>query len=376
MAPTMHRSPRGLLAVLSVLLVGSALRFHAGRWPIGQHASAVPHELPCATTPHRRLFCFVPTLFNHSHVESIQQVMDSWAPDCDVVKFFTEPGGVPFPADLQMHSTDGKTHAEIVVLHNLTYNGHTSRCYPSREVPARCKHLWEKTWRSWLWIFENAADQGDFYLKIDDDSLFLARNLRRVLAWRRWEPDEEHYFGHELFHADTPLSAYASGSTYGLSRGALLRLGRVLRHRLLPFSMAVLRAQKHDYESFLCMDRPGGPEDMLLARCLRGAGVAVEGLVDASGVDLVLLFAPAIAASRASEAWFARGKTPERAWGGGETSKHLVALHDRPLKRVRVRMDLFERIARGAAPGESVRWYPDAFVARVRAGLQECGGYV
>ena len=32
-----------------------------------------------------------------------------------------------------------------------------------------CDHTWEQMWRSWVWVEENEAHLGDFFVKVDDE---------------------------------------------------------------------------------------------------------------------------------------------------------------------------------------------------------------
>src|SRR5687767_14180475 len=76
-------------------------------------------------------------------------------------------------------STDGKITAKIVLLNKLVrkkgndcftgateYNPATKKHEP---VFTACRHIWEKVWRSWVYVADHHADQFDFFFKVDDD---------------------------------------------------------------------------------------------------------------------------------------------------------------------------------------------------------------
>ena len=36
-----------------------------------------------------------------------------------------------------------------------------------------CKHIWEKVWRSWIWVNEHEINSADFFLKVDSDTFLF-----------------------------------------------------------------------------------------------------------------------------------------------------------------------------------------------------------
>ena len=39
------------------------------------------------------------------------------------------------------------------------------------------KHIWEKMWRSWIWVADNKLTEYDWFLKVDDDNYFFPDNV-------------------------------------------------------------------------------------------------------------------------------------------------------------------------------------------------------
>ena len=60
------------------------------------------------------------------------------------------------------------------------------------------KHIWEKMWRSWVWVRRNRAQDYEWFVKVDDDCFFFAENLRWYTRARGFSPLDAHYFGHKL----------------------------------------------------------------------------------------------------------------------------------------------------------------------------------
>ena len=335
----------------------------------------------CAAAKKVRLACFVPTLFNSQNLVSLNAILQTWGKDCDTLRFITEPGGnSSFPPDLVLKSQSAQ--AQIVVLQNLKFNGHVKQCV-SPEIPNPCKHLWEKTWKSWLWMREHAWDgeEADYFLKIDDDALPFLGNVRRYIAMKQWSPNEPHYFGHELFReANQSRSNYASGAMYGVSRAALEQMGNIFKDGMLPFSQELFHSQERNYTNIICYDRPGGPEDFLFARCARTINLVVEDTSDVLGRDSIILFPPGEAKRFAAKFWYRRGKPANRTYKGS-FSPIPLALHSRPLKSPALRREIYSSIQRllaALAKNDKVKifnskLYPRDFVEKVAQSLQMCG---
>ena len=84
--------------------------------------------------------------------------------------------------------------------------------------------------RGWLRIIAAHADGYDWFVKTDDDSLFLADNLRRYAAAtaQRMGVSEPRYLGLRYKHFGEESTVFNAGAAYALNRPALRLLGCVL----------------------------------------------------------------------------------------------------------------------------------------------------
>ena len=48
------------------------------------------------------------------------------------------------------------------------------------------RHIWEKMFRTWIWIEENDLDKADWFVKLDDDAYFFPINTKRLIRDRKW----------------------------------------------------------------------------------------------------------------------------------------------------------------------------------------------
>ena len=139
-----------------------------------------------------RIFCMVPTQINPHRRRLMDAILDTWGPDCDTLAFFVDPPAADesdFPTEVV--SSDGFARAEVVVVPMVrTEAGLCSDGKP-------CRHIWEKVWRSWVYVAEHSSmvDGHDYFCKIDDDSYFIVDNLRKFVVEKGWRPSEHRYFG-------------------------------------------------------------------------------------------------------------------------------------------------------------------------------------
>ena len=54
-------------------------------------------------------------------------------------------------------------------------------------------NLWPKTRAAWKYIYENHADDADWFIKTEDDTYLVLENLRNFLS--KYDTNEPHYFG-------------------------------------------------------------------------------------------------------------------------------------------------------------------------------------
>ena len=86
------------------------------------------------------------------------------------------------------------------------------------------EHLWSKTLITFQHLYEQYANQFDWFLKTDDDTFIIVENLKYFLA--QHNPNEPHYFGKRF----KTLGGYTSGGAgYVISKRALVRFGTALK---------------------------------------------------------------------------------------------------------------------------------------------------
>jgi hypothetical protein len=87
------------------------------------------------------------------------------------------------------------------------------------------KDLWNQVHRGWARIAEIALNDYDWFVKLDDDSVFYPDNLRFLVRHKKWSPDSIAYFGHTIFEQSRPVNQIRSqfnlGAGYGVSRKLL-----------------------------------------------------------------------------------------------------------------------------------------------------------
>lgn len=230
--------------------------------------------------------------------------MRTWGKRCDGINFFVDSthldGAVEMPSN--------------VVIINMTRKsvwGDQSQ-----------KHIWEKMWRSWIWVHDHKLTQYDWFLKVDDDNFFFPDNVRRFVRQKRWRPTDAHYFGHKLYHRKVPIIA---GALVALSRGSVAQLASV--YRAMPKGGITDERGK-------CEDRKGATEELSTAVCLYEAGIRAEDTRD-NGREPIMIFQPAAhflhmprpPKGDAAEGWFWQNKPQDAADLSNCCSRYPFAFH-------------------------------------------------
>jgi hypothetical protein len=167
------------------------------------------------------------------------------------------------------------------------------------------KDLWNQVHRGWTRIAEIGLQDYDWFVKLDDDSLFFADNLRFLVRHKRWSPDSIAYFGHTIFEQSRPVwqprSQFNLGAGYGVSRKLL-----ELIYPYLPNSTSSIPKEKR------CPEWIRWGEDVKFSDCLR---VRFPVLVpnntrDEADRETFLPFTPWDHIVRSKPNWYLRGKSP------------------------------------------------------------------
>jgi hypothetical protein len=249
-------------------------------------------EIKKATASFPRIFCMVPSQPHARH--KFRTILDTWGPWCDGIRFmidppeYSEPGKEhlqPEEDTEEITSTDGKVSAKIVLMNKLVrkkgnscftggseWNPKTQRHEP---VFTTCRHIWEKVWRSWVYVSDHLAEKYDFFFKVDDDTYFFVPNMREVILEKGFKAEDMHYFGQRVFPIgpDRPIIA---GALVGFSRATLKRLAQ--EYKQMPHEYGDRRNFKHGR----CVDRDGATEEVTTSICVKQIGGAPEALYDES----------------------------------------------------------------------------------------------
>jgi hypothetical protein len=263
----------------AILSKEKGLASAAAEAPAGRGSQVDPTSEP-ASTPGRvkstgwndwhdnrkpRLYCMVPFMWIKRKYARHKAIMDSWGQRCDGINFFVDS---PVPGE-----EDGfKDIPANMVIINMTRH--------SVDGDQNQKHIWEKMWRSWIWVADHKLTEYDWFLKVDDDNYFFPDNVKAFVQERGWSPWDAKYFGHKVYHRSIPIIA---GALEGFSRSTLGQISQV--YKTMP------KGGKTD-ERGRCEDRKGATEELSTAICLKTLGIVAEDTQDSLGEEGVMLFQP------------------------------------------------------------------------------------
>mmetsp|Transcript_8945 Transcript_8945/g.10238 ORF Transcript_8945/g.10238 Transcript_8945/m.10238 type:complete len:455 (+) Transcript_8945:129-1493(+) len=243
-----------------------------------------------------RVYCMVPTIYTSSKFQAWSVILRTWGRKCDVLKFFVEPqeNGNSIPEKFADPGTGYS--ADIVVVPMVRKNDPrdkhgnyiTKSCWAgggknpdgtTRYAP--CRHIWEKVWRSWVYIAENDIDSAEWFLKVDDDTYLFPDNLKRFIKRKGWSHTQTHYFGHRLFHSRKTV--FVAGTMVGYSRRTLQLAAE--KYKTMPKEYGDRSKFKHGR----CVDRDGATQELPESICLRELGIHPEPTHDINGFEKQLL---------------------------------------------------------------------------------------
>ena len=189
-----------------------------------------------------RVYCMIPFIWNEDMYTTI---METWGKRCDSIYFLTDSiiGSGKLKGDTIIEEEEGEevykpyweyptnTFPKNVIFINMTRSwnecyddGNSRRNNRNKKKKQQannqpktkkvCRHIWEKMWRSWVYVAEHHITQAEWYCKVDYDTFFFPQNLKYyVHNYKKWNPyTEYHYFGHliQSRHAGPPMIAGAA----------------------------------------------------------------------------------------------------------------------------------------------------------------------
>ncbi|KAL3798976.1 hypothetical protein HJC23_005115 [Cyclotella cryptica] len=279
-----------------------------------------------------RVYCMVPFVWREDFYEII---MNTWGKRCDQIYFFTDSIvalDAEFVRDFVI-AQDGEkykpyweypegTFPDNVIFINMTRSW--DGCTDNNGKPKICRHIWEKMWRSWVYVGGHHLDRAEWFCKIDYDTFFFPENLQYyVHDYKHWDPKmEHHYFGHKLYHRNGAAGIIA-GPCACWSHKTMEGIADVYRN--MPKGHLGPERGK-------CEDRNGATEEVSTSLCLKKElGVVAEEAIDDQHRDFVMLdpYENQLGWNRTKQGewWFWKGKEKNRGQMEECCAHRPIAIH-------------------------------------------------
>lgn len=235
-----------------------------------------PQEVSIATSNNNRVYCMVPFIWTPAYLPSYHALRRTWGKRCDVLKFFIDPiigDASTGYIDLRVNSTNANLPGDVVVIHDMRRPWNA--CVTESEE--NCRNIWEKLWRSWIWVDSNGdSDTAEWFVKVDADTYLFPEHLKRYVKQNKLAPTDHHYFGHVLRHHPVPLVA---GTAVVFSRATLKAAVKIYR-----------TFDDNSETSNRCHDELTDQEEVITSICLKQhLGVDAHVTLDDQGQELISL---------------------------------------------------------------------------------------
>ncbi|KAL7541434.1 hypothetical protein ACHAXR_010932 [Thalassiosira sp. AJA248-18] len=233
-------------------------------------AAAAAKNLPIISSPNDtkdRVYCMIPFIWNE---EMYNVIMETWGKRCDVINFLTDSivggklQGDKMTDDPQMEykpywEYPEKKFPDNVIFINMTRTWND--CPPDENgVKKVCRHIWEKMWRSWVYVEENHLNQAEWFCKVDYDTFFFPANVKYFVRQKHWNHNEHHYFGHLIAHRQKGRDPMIVGAAACWSQKTLEGIAEV--YRKMPKGST-------RGEHGTCEDRAQATEEVSTSYCLK-----------------------------------------------------------------------------------------------------------
>lgn len=87
------------------------------------------------------------------------------------------------------------------------------------------RDLWNQISRGWLLVSERLLDKFEWFIKLDEDSLFVPQNFVSMIIQNKWTHQQLVYFGSRIFEQSRPIHQFRAqfnlGAGYGVSQQLL-----------------------------------------------------------------------------------------------------------------------------------------------------------
>ena len=284
----------------------------------------------------------IPTFWSDRKTAQWTSILRTWGPRCDVLKLFVDRLPDNDTTVIPPRFVDAATGmaADVVQINMVRRGGMCNSMKKEAKghlyVRVACRHIWEKMWRSWIWVAENDLDKAEWFLKVDDDTFLFPEFLREFIRERNWTATDPHYFGHKL---------YQHGEEQTLIAGAVAIWSRATLERVAP----VYARMDHEYgdrSTFSrgrCVDRDGATEERTTSLCLRTINITAEDMYDEAYRERVLLWPPTDALMKIrkpdSKGWYFKNKPIYVGTAENCCSDRPVAFHNFKVGRQILRFD-------------------------------------
>ena len=274
-----------------------------------------------------RVYCMVPTLEEAEQKEYWKVILETWGHHCDVIRFFVDGDkeGQYYYFNATVTAPEIMTKKKQTALQAKVVQINTRRTNNCDGKP--CRHLWEKIWRCWQFVDRHDGDKADWFVKVDTDTFFFPENLRRYVTRMKFDPSQQHFFGHRLRHLRPTYTIAGSSSVF--SRATL---------RLLSNSTGVDVADRD------CRDSAAELEEPIVGACLRNNGVEARDAFDEDGKEQFMIFQPMHHlqiyppkdgkpgknwpnSTDKENDWFLGHGNPQTNWGKDYPSESPIAFH-------------------------------------------------
>jgi len=235
-----------------------------------------------------RLYCVVPFIWSSQYIPSYHAIRKTWGKRCDILKFMIDP----IIGDDETGYLDLRTQRPVHELPDdlvvIDIQRPWNAC--ADEPDGNCRNIWEKIWRSWIWVDSHGdSDLAEWFVKIDADSFLFPENMKRYVVDKGWSSNEHHYFGHILMHKTDTAEPMIAGAAVFFSRATLKAAANIFR----KFENTVESYNgeiKRQSSRVKCKDTLTDQEELITSICLKQhLGVEAYPVLDETGQELVIV---------------------------------------------------------------------------------------
>eukprot|EP01083_Nonionella_stella_P025176 69348_1 len=195
-----------------------------------------------------RVWCCIKTIYNAYELLIIQE---TWGKYCDKLLFFVGDNQQKHIEEVNIKYDDGDAINNIIRL-PLQYTGDNLKI-----------DLWEKTWKTYEYLYEYHVDEFEWIVMADTDAWFSTYNFKGYAQY--FNPNQSWYMGSTLTHDwRTKNIVSNAGGVFALSQGSIAKLHRIFK------TDEFLNGPRSERR---CTAYGSRFDDVHLALCLKSIGV-------------------------------------------------------------------------------------------------------